>query len=141
MSTPMTLPPMPMGPEVHKVLQRLLDDARTQLGDRERDLDAVVAEMSTIDAMADDEHDPDGSPRSLQRTLAAALVARARADVAMAEDALRRYSDGSYGRCDLCGRVIPPARLSALPTATTCVGCASASAHGPLSTPPRPRRP
>jgi len=132
MPSPMTVPPAPIGPEVPAALQQFLEEARARLGDRERDLAAVVGDASTSTA-ADDEHDPDGSPVSLQRTLAAALVERARADLTAAEAALRRVADGSYGTCEMCGQAIPAPRLSALPTATTCVGCASApgSLRGP----------
>jgi RNA polymerase-binding transcription factor DksA len=48
------------------------------------------------------------------------LVARLKA-LARAEEKIRQ---GSYGRCDVCGRPIPPARLRALPEAAVCVPCA-----------------
>lgn len=38
-------------------------------------------------------------------------------------DALLRLQDGRYGRCEECGGAIAPARLRALPDATTCLGC------------------
>jgi RNA polymerase-binding transcription factor DksA len=37
--------------------------------------------------------------------------------------ALRRIESGTYGICSTCGRPIDPARLAAIPSATTCVGC------------------
>jgi DnaK suppressor protein len=37
--------------------------------------------------------------------------------------ALARLRDGSYGRCDECGKPIPPARLRAIPGVATCVPC------------------
>jgi RNA polymerase-binding transcription factor DksA len=37
--------------------------------------------------------------------------------------ALRRLHEGDYGRCERCGRAIEPARLAALPEATTCRAC------------------
>ena len=37
--------------------------------------------------------------------------------------ALQRVKAGTYGICDDCGSAIPPARLRALPSATTCVAC------------------
>ena len=40
------------------------------------------------------------------------------ADVVRAE---AKLAEGSYGRCDACGKAIPPARLEALPWATLCV--------------------
>ena len=37
--------------------------------------------------------------------------------------ALRRLQDGQYGICERCGQRIEPARLRALPEATTCRAC------------------
>ena len=39
---------------------------------------------------------------------------------------LSRLDQGSYGRCEQCGRPIAPARLAARPAARTCIRCASA---------------
>ena len=41
------------------------------------------------------------------------------------EATIERLDDGTWGRCVSCGKAIPKARLSALPTATMDVGCAS----------------
>ena len=41
------------------------------------------------------------------------------------EAALKRIADGSFGRCEACGRGIPKARLDAIPYAALCVNCAS----------------
>ena len=52
---------------------------------------------------------------ALERRLADTL-----ADV---EHALKKYEAGTYGKCDLCGRPIEPARLEALPQANLCLEC------------------
>jgi DnaK suppressor protein len=39
--------------------------------------------------------------------------------------ALQRIESGTYGKCVVCGAVIPRERLSALPFTTKCVACAS----------------
>lgn len=39
--------------------------------------------------------------------------------------ALQRLDDGTYGRCERCGREIAPARLVALPWARHCLACAA----------------
>jgi RNA polymerase-binding transcription factor DksA len=39
--------------------------------------------------------------------------------------ALRRIEDGTYGRCQECGRDMPLERLEALPYATHCLECAN----------------
>jgi DnaK suppressor protein len=41
------------------------------------------------------------------------------------EAALKRIEDGSFGRCEACGKEIPKARLEAIPYAALCVKCAS----------------
>jgi DnaK suppressor protein len=45
------------------------------------------------------------------------------ADVVRAE---QKLADGSYGRCDVCGRPIGAGRLEALPWATMCIDDAAA---------------
>jgi DnaK suppressor protein len=37
--------------------------------------------------------------------------------------ALERIDAGTYGQCTDCGVIIPPARLSAYPTAKRCIDC------------------
>ncbi|MFU8873998.1 TraR/DksA family transcriptional regulator [Micromonospora sp. SL4-19] len=59
-------------------------------------------------------HDPD--------TLRA-LMETARQGIADTAGALRRISEGTYGRCESCGGEIPVARLEILPSARHCVPC------------------
>jgi len=49
-----------------------------------------------------------------------------RAEATAVRAALRRIEAGTYGRCFKCGHDIAAGRLAALPSATTCVACASA---------------
>ncbi len=37
------------------------------------------------------------------------------------QDALKRIEDGTYGRCIVCGELIPEKRLEALPWASRCI--------------------
>lgn len=48
------------------------------------------------------------------------LISRLRA-LTRAEEKIR---EGTYGRCDSCGKPIPGARLRAMPEAVRCVPCA-----------------
>ncbi len=41
--------------------------------------------------------------------------------------AVRRIDDGTWGVCAACGEPISEGRLTALPTATLCVDCASSA--------------
>jgi len=52
-------------------------------------------------------------------TLEKSLIDR----LAAIDHALQKFDDGSYGKCDVCGEVIDPARLEALPQASLCLKC------------------
>ena len=41
------------------------------------------------------------------------------------EDALAKFSEGTYGSCESCAKPIPEARLEAMPAARLCITCAS----------------
>jgi DnaK suppressor protein len=44
-------------------------------------------------------------------------------EVRQIRGALKRIETGNYGVCTACGMAISPARLTAIPTAVTCVRC------------------
>jgi len=88
----------------------------------ERELSAIIDSGS---AGADDEHDPEGATLAFERQHAAALLDGARRRLAEIDAALVRLADGSYGQCTACGAPIGAARLSARPTASTCIRCAA----------------
>lgn len=41
-----------------------------------------------------------------------------------------KIREGTYGRCEVCGRPIPPTRLRAVPEAVRCVPCAEREPGG-----------
>jgi DnaK suppressor protein len=97
--------------------------ALTRVAALEREFADMVAAASA--ANADDEHDPEGATIAFERQHVGALLEQARSRVAEADECLRRIAAGSYGICSGCARPIPPARLAARPTATTCTTCAA----------------
>jgi DnaK suppressor protein len=54
----------------------------------------------------------------------ATLLANEQYIVAEARDALARLDDGTFGKCESCGRSIPAARLEAIPYTRFCRQCA-----------------
>lgn len=52
-----------------------------------------------------------------------ALEKRLIDQLAEVDHALRKFKEGTYGLCDLCGQPIDPARLEALPQARLCLSC------------------
>jgi DnaK suppressor protein len=41
------------------------------------------------------------------------------------DDALAKFDEGTYGKCESCGEQIADARLEAMPSARLCITCAS----------------
>jgi DnaK suppressor protein len=80
---------------------------------------------SIRDGGNDDEHDPDGSTVAFERAQVIALLRQARESLEALDAAAERLDRGTFGVCERCGSTIPPERLEARPTATTCVSCAS----------------
>jgi len=62
-------------------------------------------------------------PSSSKSALAARLKTLARTE--------EKIREGSCGRCKVCGRPIPAARLQAMPDAVLCVACAEGAPGAP----------
>jgi len=88
-----------------------------------RQWDELVA--SSDMSNADDEHDPEGATIAFERARLSDSLARTRADLEALDQAADRLRSGAYWTCERCAGPIPPARLVARPTATTCVSCAT----------------
>jgi DnaK suppressor protein len=81
-------------------------------------LDALADEFNGIvaasmDANADDEHDPEGATIAFERERTAALRAQAVAHLSDLDQARMRVTSGTYGTCNICGQAIAP-RVAAL---------------------------
>ena len=63
----------------------------------------------------------DGTQMAVERMSQVAVADRLQAVEVDVRRALAKLDEGSYGRCDVCGRPIPEGRLEALPWATLCV--------------------
>ncbi len=113
--------------EAREALLAARVDARSRLEHLTREFDSIVA--SAEGTPPDDEHDPDGTTAGFERAQVQALAASTREQLAAIDAALARLDAGTYGRCDRCAGPVEPARLDAVPTATTCIRCAVASAR------------
>ena len=80
---------------------------------------------ASADSNADDEHDPEGSTIAFERSQVGALIEQAERRLTEIDAARSRIDEGTYGRCEVCGKQIPDRRLEARPVARTCVGCAT----------------
>ncbi len=46
-----------------------------------------------------------------------------REKIRLLNDAMRRLQEGHFGNCEMCGDLIPDARLQVIPYATFCIEC------------------
>jgi RNA polymerase-binding protein DksA len=104
-------------------LERARAAAQAQVEALTREFDAIVAASQASNA--DDEHDPEGATIAFERQQVAALLERARRRLADVDAAVSAVEAGTYGRCQVCGRPIGAERLTARPTARTCIACAT----------------
>ena len=77
--------------------------------------------------------DPDFSEQAVQREndeVLAQLQAETEKLLLESERALARLDRGEAEHCSICGAVIAPARLAAMPYANECLDCASAALAG-----------
>ena len=89
----------------------------------EAELDGIIE--SALLSNNDDEHDPDGATTGYERAKTTAMLQQARLRLVEIDQAVKRATDGSYGRSDHCGCAIGEERLDAIPTTTRCAACAS----------------
>ncbi|MDN5790465.1 MAG: TraR/DksA C4-type zinc finger protein [Micrococcales bacterium] len=127
----MTSPVGGIRDELSALLRELRETAARSL----RSLDAELAGLraARVDAVSDDEHDPDGGTLAGEWSRMQGLRRESAQELTDIERALDRLTtddgsgdDGSgFGVCAACGRDIPLGRLRARPTATLCVECAA----------------
>jgi RNA polymerase-binding transcription factor DksA len=78
--------------------------------------DESLGELSSMD-----QHQADVGTETFNRERDLAILENVEAELADIEHALKRLDDGSYGRCEACGKPIGDDRLEAMPAARFCL--------------------
>jgi len=89
----------------------------------ERDADLAQSLEDASGESPYDQHMAEAAAATLEREIDLTLQDSARAALAQVEQALLKIENGSYGRCDNCGKPIGEGRLRIAPYATLCVDC------------------
>ena len=86
---------------------------------------AMIAQMEieSDDNLGYGNHMADDATEAFEQAKDLALLQNAERLLEQVRNALRRLDDGTYGKCESCGKAIDPARLEALPHATLCLRC------------------
>ena len=72
-----------------------------------------------------DEQGGDAATETVQRSRVLAIVGNLRGMLDSVNEALAKIEADTYGKCDVCGKLIPKKRLDALPHATMCTECSA----------------
>jgi DnaK suppressor protein len=101
---------------IQRFKQRLQDKERELLSDIARlEGEARGSGEAEVRDSIDDATTSQGTSEALQEeTLASQTLIQV-------QDALKRIEDGTYGKCNACGRQIEAARLEAVPWAAYCL--------------------
>ena len=102
-----------------------LDEVKSTLAAKHAQLEAELAILSAPSTdqggISFGKRVGDGTSQAVERLSQVAAHSQLQdmlADVVRAE---QKIADGTYGRCDVCGRPISGGRLEALPWATLCI--------------------
>ena len=111
-----------------------------QLKEEKKRLEEELEQLHSSASSADERRE--GSPfgkreeeatETLELEKRLSLENRIRKELSEVEHTLQKCADGTYGKCDKCGKPIDPARLEALPQASLCLNCKelqAKNAHG-----------
>lgn len=100
----------------------------------EQERDRLRAQLATLGYGDEGELDydqnfADSSQVTAEKGEAEALANKLNETLADVENALTKLDDGSYGKCESCGKPIAEPRLEAMPETRFCIDCANAASR------------
>jgi RNA polymerase-binding transcription factor DksA len=98
--------------------------ARIEALVREREAEGITteAESEQLSELASyDQHQADLGTETFEREKDFSLLEQLEAELEELDRALRKVDEGTYGRCEACGKEIPAERLEAMPGTRFCV--------------------
>jgi RNA polymerase-binding transcription factor DksA len=105
--------------------KKLLEEERARVLDEIEGIQSMDSTASQQDEQGElsayDEHQADVATETFERERDVALEADAQTILRMVEIALKKIEDGTYGTCERCGKIIPAARLEAIPYTPFCI--------------------
>ena len=103
--------------------QLLVERERLQHEIAELDADLSESLEESSEESPYDQHMAETAAATLDREIDLTIQDNARASLSQIDRALAKLENGSYERCDKCGKPIGEERLQAAPFATLCIDC------------------
>ena len=104
-------------------MRKALDAQALELRGEITDAESLVESLKRDASTEGSGDEADAGTKTFEREHEMSLANNSRDLLLQIERALARLDEGSYGRCEDCGKPIPKARLQAAPRATLCVSC------------------
>ena len=98
--------------------RQLIVSERTRLEGLIRDRETETGSISELSSL--DQHQADIGTETFEREKDFSLLEQLEAEISDLDAALRKVDEGTYGRCEVCGKEIEPERLEAMPGTRTC---------------------
>jgi DnaK suppressor protein len=113
--------PTPADDQDLEAIRRELEERRDHLRER---VDALAKPPELGSAQGFGKRIGDGTVEAISRLTEIGVGSSLEESLARTERALAKLDEGTYGKCDACGRPIAAARLQAMPDSVLCVTCA-----------------
>ena len=104
--------------------KRLLDLRARLSGEMSKMADAALS-LNRSETSSLPMHMADLGSDNFEQELTLSLVGSEKEALDQIDLALGRIGDGTYGKCEDCGKKIPEPRLEAIPYTSVCVQCAA----------------
>lgn len=101
----------------YQPLKKKLKEEKTRL---QKDIE-VTAPIANSDHIGYSTHQADDASDVFEQTKNAAVHDQLQWLLTEVEHALTKFEQGTYGICEVCGKIITYARLEILPTARFCI--------------------
>jgi RNA polymerase-binding protein DksA len=110
----------------HSALRELLTEEKkrleTTVNGASDDIDRDESEQSSLGELSSvDQHPADHASETFEREKEMTIIESLETQLKEIEAALGRMDDGTYGKCEDCGKPIGDERLEARPTARFCI--------------------
>lgn len=96
-------------------LETLIRDRESETGIGSESESASISELAS-----NDQHQGDLGTETFEREKDFSLLEQLEAEINDLDAALRKIDEGTYGRCEVCGKEVDPERLEAMPGTRTC---------------------
>ncbi|MDQ4143918.1 MAG: TraR/DksA C4-type zinc finger protein [Actinomycetota bacterium] len=106
--------------------------ARTRLEEERERLERLISQEdegtardqpqnATEELSTYDQHPADQGTETFEQEKALSILEQHQTDLAEVERAFKRFDEGTYGKCEACGKDIPEERLEARPATRFCL--------------------